>query len=149
MPADAERNLTELCDIDPAVFLVIKRKILAWVEDNLERIKPTRPERPDWLKPATGIYGGCCSRLPPSLEVPHLPGSGPLQACPRTVWLSNPLAIEILSCIREMAKEPAFIVMVERGGKDEVFLPSQTIVDFCNAQEEHHGRTGRQATRWV
>ena len=26
--------------------------------------------------------------------------------------------------------------MVERGGKDEVFLPSQKIIDFCNAQEE-------------
>ena len=137
VPADAERNLTELCDIDPAVFLTIKRKILAWVEDNIDRIKTTRPERPDWLKTrdwdiwrplftVADVIGGPAPAL-------VLQAAGGVS---KDRVIEQSLAIEILSCIREMSKEPAFVVMVERGGKDEVFLPSQKIVDFCNAQEE-------------
>ena len=49
VPADSEDKLVELCDLEPETFQTIKRKILAWVEDDLPKIKACRPERPKWL----------------------------------------------------------------------------------------------------
>jgi hypothetical protein len=145
VPADAERSLTELCDIDPAVFLAVKRKILAWVEDNLDRIKTTRPERPDWLKTrdwdiwrplftVAAVMGGTA----PALALQAATGVS------KDRVVEQSLAIEILSNIREMARQATGVGLVEREANDEVFLPSQNI--FATPRRRHRGRTGRPET---
>jgi DNA polymerase-1 len=137
VPADAEDKLTEFCDIDPSEFLTLKRKILAWVEDHLEEIKKAHPTRPAWLKTRDWDLW-----RPLFVIAQTIGGNAPLWVETAASGLfadrvvEQSLAIEILAHVRELGKQPSLILMVERDGKVEPFIPSQRVIDFCNGQEE-------------
>ena len=134
VPADAEGALTELCDLEPKLFQTIKRKILAWVEDNLPKIKACRPQRPGWL------HTRDWDMLRPCYAVGAVMGERGTELVNQAATgvfgdriIEQSLAIEILAHIRDAAKQPYVFIEPE---KEKIFLPSEKLVDYCNGDLE-------------
>ncbi len=126
VPADAEDKLTELCDLKPELFQTIKRKILAWVEDNLPKIKACRPDRPNWLHTRDWDMWRPCYVVG---AVMGERGSKLVDQAATGVFgdrvVEQSLAIEILAHIRDAAKQPYVFIEPE---KEKIFLPSEKLV---------------------
>ena len=149
VPADKERQLEELCDIDPTVFLNLKRKILAFVEDHKAEFRSVRPARPDWLKTRDWDL------WKPLFTVADIIG-GPAPNWVRAAAvglfkdrvIEESLAIEILSHIRDAANlrdadnQLALVVVARKEDKhgkvikSGPFIERQKLVDYCNGIEE-------------
>ena len=141
VPADSEDKLVELCDLEPETFQTIKRKILAWVEDSLPKIKACRPERPKWLHTRDWDMWRPCYVIATVLgekrgtELVKQAATGVLGD--RVV--TQTLAIEILAHIRDAVglcdKDGNRCISIEIE-KEKIFLPSQMLVDYCNGDLE-------------
>jgi hypothetical protein len=134
VPADAENKLVELCDINPEFFQIIKRKILAWLEDHLPEIKECRPIRPDWLHTRDWDMWRPCYVIG---EVLGKEGTEWVKQAATGVFgdyvVEQSLAIEILAHLRDAAKEPHIFIEPKKG---KIFLPSEGLVEFCNGDLE-------------
>jgi hypothetical protein len=143
VPSDAEDKLVELCDINPERFQTIKRKILAWVEDNLPKIKASRPVRPSWL------HTRDWDMLRPCYVVGAVLGEWGIEMVNQAATgvfgervAEQSLAIEILACIRKATKLPGLIFEARKSKKgvqirSGLFIRTQTLVDYCNGHEEN------------
>ena len=137
VPPDKERQLEELCDIDPTVFLNLKRKILAFVEDHWAEFQNVRAARPDWLKTRNWDLW-----RPLFVVADIIGGPAPnwVQAAARGLFkdqaIEESLAVEILAHLRGASKESSLVIAAEKRGKSGPFLPSQVAVDYCNGDEE-------------
>ena len=137
VPADAENSLTELCDIDPERFHILKRKILAWLEDHLQEIKECRPVRPKWLHTRDWDMWRPCYVI---AEVLGERGTEMVKQAATGVFgdrvVEQSLAIEILACIRKAIRLPGLVIEAQKGKKSGSFIRTQELVDHCNGYEE-------------
>ena len=140
--AEAEDKLVELCDLEPGLFQTLKRKILAWVEDNLPKIKASRPVRPAWLHTRDWDMWRPCYVVG---AVMGERGSELVNQAATGVFgdrvVEQSLAIEILACIRKATKLPSLVIEAEKRKKGTLirsgpFIRTQTLVDHCNGYEE-------------
>ena len=138
VPADAEDKLVELCDLEPETFQTVKRKILAWVEDNLPEIKACRPERPKWLHTRDWDMWRPCYAI---AAVMGDRGVGLVSQAAVGVFgdrvIDQSLAMEILACIRKAIKLlPDHVIEAQKGKKSGPFIRTKDLVDHCNGYEE-------------
>lgn len=135
VPANAEKALEELCDIDRALFTVLKRKILGFTQDHWAEFETLRPTRPEWLKTRDWDIW-----RPLFLVAEIIGKAGWARSAAHGLFehrvIEESLAIEILSHIRAAVKTSFVPMEAKTDNRGGSFLPSEKLVEYCNADQE-------------
>jgi hypothetical protein len=131
----ADQDVKQICDIlqdSPDWFLVYRRKLMRWTEDNKDKIVATRLTRPSFLGNRNW------DKWKPLFVIAHVLG-GKIPATLRdnahTIVTGDDselgIRLEILSMLRDLFKEKGPTLP-----KDFQFLPTSELLNHLNSNEE-------------
>jgi putative DNA primase/helicase len=129
-------EVIELCDVAPAVFVDLRRKLQRWVADNRDRLSSTKLPRPQ------SLVDRSWNKWRPLLTIAHVIGGVWPQQCLQAASdisgasdEERSIGIEVLFRIRALARQEN--AEAQQSGKPPVeFLSSEDIITHLNLDKE-------------